>query len=165
MVKGCGRKHRQLGCGRGCFGLRSTASEKNMVLGPLSGCLWLTREKCARLPAKAGIPKLPESARPQNPVQSFRGDIADDFDLIEKDIVLVAEAPMVAPVAPRPPTHPNTARAIGTTKITQGNIGNDHIFLRSFFDKFPANAIGGPNRASAAPREIAVDWDCRHDRP
>ena len=48
-------------------------------------------------------------------------------------------------------------RSIGTTEITQGNIDNDHIYLRSFFGKFPTDAIGGSNRASAAPREIAVD--------
>jgi hypothetical protein len=50
------------------------------------------------------------------------------------------------------------ARHIGTTEITQGNIDNNHIYLRSFFEKFPADAIGGSNRASAAQREIAVDW-------
>ncbi len=52
----------------------------------------------------------------------------------------------------------NAARHIGTTEITQGNIDNNHIYLRSFFERFPADAIGGSNRASAAQREIAVDW-------
>ena len=81
--------------------------------------------------------------------------IEDDND---NDIVIAAEPPVVAPIAPRPWSSQNSARAIGTTEITQGNIDNDHIYLRSFFDKFPADAIGGSNRASAAQREIAVDW-------
>src|SRR5690606_23309840 len=49
-------------------------------------------------------------------------------------------------------------RHIGMTEITQGNIDNNHIYLRSFFERFPPDAIGGSNRAAAAKREIAVDW-------
>ena len=52
----------------------------------------------------------------------------------------------------------HSGRRIGTTEITQGNIDNNHIYLRSSFEEFPADAIGGSNRASAAQREIAVDW-------
>jgi DNA polymerase-3 subunit epsilon len=101
--------------------------------------------------------------RPQKPVQPSRYEIEDNFDLIEddNDIVIVAEAPVLAPIAPRPQSHQQTARAIGKTEITQGNIDNHHIYLRSFFDKFPADAIGGSNRMSAAQREIAVDWGGR----
>lgn len=101
-----------------------------------------------------------QPVRLQNSVQPSRAEIEDDFDLIEvdNDTVIVPEATVVAPIAPRPQSHRNAARAIGTTEITQGNIDNHHIYLRSFFDKFPADAIGGSNRASAAQREIAVDW-------
>lgn len=49
-------------------------------------------------------------------------------------------------------------RHIGTTKITQGSIDNNYINLREFFEKFPVDAIGGSNHASAASREITVDW-------
>lgn len=49
-------------------------------------------------------------------------------------------------------------RALGTTEITQGNLNHSHIYLRSFFEAFPEDAVGGSNRALAAPREIAVDW-------
>jgi DNA polymerase-3 subunit epsilon len=42
--------------------------------------------------------------------------------------------------------------------ITQGNIDNSHIYLSDFFHKFPAQAIGGPNKASAASREVIVEW-------
>jgi hypothetical protein len=49
-------------------------------------------------------------------------------------------------------------RLIGEIEITQGNIDNNHIYLRSIFDKFPADAKGGSNKASAAKKEIIVDW-------
>lgn len=79
----------------------------------------------------------------------------DDFDLIEscEDIVIAMPASVAAPL----PTG-QILRRLGTTAITQGNIDNSHIYLRSFFEKFPADAIGGSNRSSAARREIAVDW-------
>lgn len=51
-----------------------------------------------------------------------------------------------------------TSRHIGTSQITQGNIDNAHIYLRGFFEKFPADAIGGSNKSEAARREISVDW-------
>ncbi len=72
--------------------------------------------------------------------------------------MIVAAAPLVAPTASVLQAPRNDARAVGTTKITQGNIDNDHIYLRGFFDKFPADAIGGSNRASVAQREISVEW-------
>ena len=96
----------------------------------------------------------------QNPVRPSYAEIDDDFDLIEddSDTVILADIPAAAPTAPSLQSHRTAARAIGTTEITQGNIDNDHIYLRTFFDKFPADAIGGSNRASAAQREISVDW-------
>lgn len=98
-----------------------------------------------------------QPVRIQTPVPSSSVEIDDDFDLVEddKDTVIVRTAPVVAPVHQPLKT---AARAIGLTEITQGNIDNHHIYLRGFFDKFPADAIGGSNRASAAKREIAVDW-------
>jgi len=94
------------------------------------------------------------------PMQPSHADNGDDFDVIEdvEAIMIVAEAPVVEQLAPRPASLQNSARTIGTTEITQGNIDNDHIYLRSFFAKFPTDAVGGSNRASAAQREIAVDW-------
>lgn len=103
-----------------------------------------------------------QPVRMQLPVQTGRNAIADndDFDLIEDgdDTVVVVREPPAAP--PRSDAIPrkHSARHIGTTEITQGNIDNNHIYLRSFFENFPADAIGGSNRASAAQREITVDW-------
>ncbi len=73
----------------------------------------------------------------------------------------------VAPILQAPLTSPNTtpiaakirdAKVIGEIEITQGNIDHHHIYLRGFFDRFPADAIGGSNRAAKAPREISIDW-------
>jgi DNA polymerase-3 subunit epsilon len=98
----------------------------------------------------------------QRPVQAGRDPISadEDFDLLEEsdDIIIVIPEPAAAPMPPRPISNQHARRHIGTTEITQGNIDNNHIYLRSFFEKFPADAIGGSNRASAAQREIAVDW-------
>jgi DNA polymerase-3 subunit epsilon len=49
-------------------------------------------------------------------------------------------------------------RLLGTTEITDGDIRKNHIYLRPFFKKFPADAIGGSNAASAARREVTVHW-------
>lgn len=49
-------------------------------------------------------------------------------------------------------------RHIGTSEITQGNIANNHIYLRAFFDNFPLEVVGGSNAASAALQQLVVDW-------
>lgn len=84
----------------------------------------------------------------------------EDFDLIENgdDTAVTHLRPPIAPMPSAPINHRQVGRHIGTTEITQGNIDNNHIYLRTFFEKFPADAIGGSNRASAAQREISVDW-------
>jgi DNA polymerase III epsilon subunit-like protein len=103
-----------------------------------------------------------QPVRIQPSVQTAYTAIAeeDDFDLIEDSgaTVEIVHEPLAAPMRSDAIPHQHTGRHIGTTEITQGNIDNNHIYLRSFFDKFPADAIGGSNRASAAQREIAVDW-------
>lgn len=47
---------------------------------------------------------------------------------------------------------------LGEVEITQANIDYSHIYLRGFFDQFPADAIGGTNKASIAPRQVSVDY-------
>lgn len=53
---------------------------------------------------------------------------------------------------------PTTGRVIGEVEITDGNIANNHIYLRSFFDRFPADAIGGSNKAKRARRDLTIEW-------
>lgn len=51
-----------------------------------------------------------------------------------------------------------TTRVIGEVEITDGNISNNHIYLRSFFDCFPSDAIGGSNKSMRAKRDLTIDW-------
>lgn len=84
---------------------------------------------------------------------------AEDFDLFEPfDQVVEACTTQVDVKAEPEPVTLISARLLGTTEITQGNIDNGHIYLRPFFEKFPADAIGGSNKESAAQREVVVDW-------
>lgn len=57
-----------------------------------------------------------------------------------------------------PAPHGAEGDMVGEVAITEGNIKNNHIYLRSFFTKFPNDAIGGSNKIAAAKREITVDW-------
>jgi hypothetical protein len=52
----------------------------------------------------------------------------------------------------------DTEPVIGEVEITEGNIANSHIYLRSFFDRFPADAIGGSNKAMRAKHNLTIDW-------
>jgi DNA polymerase III subunit epsilon len=90
---------------------------------------------------------------------------AEDFDVIEDFIgessVTLPMAVSVAAVAvttSQPTSMDRACRHIGITQITKGNIDNHHIYLRGFFESFPADAVGGSNKAEAAVREISVDW-------
>lgn len=53
---------------------------------------------------------------------------------------------------------PSDGALIGQVEITHGNLDNNHIYLRSFFDRFPKDAVGGSNRHEKAAREVVVDW-------
>lgn len=66
--------------------------------------------------------------------------------------------PLTAPSAPPSTKEKRLERVVGEVEITQGNIDHNHIYLRSFFDRFPADAVGGSNKAARALREISVDW-------
>lgn len=57
--------------------------------------------------------------------------------------------------SPRLPSEP---RFIGECEISQGNIDHNHMYLRSFFDLFPADAVGGSNKSLMAPKTINIDW-------
>ncbi|WP_131829953.1 hypothetical protein [Consotaella salsifontis] len=47
---------------------------------------------------------------------------------------------------------------IGEVTLTQGNIDHNHIYLRSFFERFPEDAVGGSNRHERARRDVLVEW-------
>ena len=74
--------------------------------------------------------------------------------------------PKVAAVQPAsarpssPPARPmpSSGLSLGEVVLTEGNIANNHIYLRGFFDRFPQDAVGGSNKASAAQRAVTIDW-------
>jgi hypothetical protein len=71
--------------------------------------------------------------------------------------------PVALKAQPRPAavttdSRTETGRVIGEVEITEGNITNNHIYLRSFFDRFPADAIGGSNKAMRAKRDVTIEW-------
>ncbi len=77
-----------------------------------------------------------------------------------KTMPSTATAQTVRPPASRVMTtlQTTTGRVIGEVEITDGNIANNHIYLRSFFDRFPADAIGGSNKATRAKRDLTIEW-------
>ncbi len=64
--------------------------------------------------------------------------------------------PLLLPVTAASRTE--AGRVIGEVGITEGNITNKHIYLRSFFDRFPTDAIGGSNKAMRAKRALTIEW-------
>ena len=46
----------------------------------------------------------------------------------------------------------------GEVEITQGNLNNDHFYMRGFLDRFPSDLIGGANEHEVAARSALVDW-------
>jgi hypothetical protein len=73
-----------------------------------------------------------------------------------------AEAGTFAPHASKAQTgHVGAAggnRLLGETTLTEGNIGNNHFYMRTFVHRFPSDLIGGSNTSEAAPRMALVDW-------
>lgn len=51
-----------------------------------------------------------------------------------------------------------SSRLLGQIQLTAGNIRNNHIYLRDLWHLFPADCIGGSNAASAASRQVRIDW-------
>ncbi|TDE33257.1 hypothetical protein E1B25_21410 [Antarcticimicrobium sediminis] len=54
--------------------------------------------------------------------------------------------------------HRPTYGVIGRSVLTQGNLNNNHFYLREFIGAFPSGVIGGGNRASAAPCTLTINW-------
>lgn len=81
--------------------------------------------------------------------------IDDAFDVIEEmegATCPPAEAPPVSA------TQVLERKIVGRSTLTAGNIKNHHIYLRTFFDAFPREVVGGSNAATAARQAISVDW-------
>jgi hypothetical protein len=72
---------------------------------------------------------------------------------------LIDPLPELSSKPARPSIDPSQGEVIvGRTEITEGNLKNNHIYLRSFFDCFPSDAVGGANKSSVATTLLKVRW-------
>lgn len=111
-----------------------------------------------------------ERVKPSNDSERVRIDISQRGRKLHIDIewddghpAPALGRPAAAPKSPTPvptarPPGPGGGSVIGEVTITDGNIANNHIYLRSFFDRFPADAVGGSNKANVARRELTINW-------
>lgn len=111
-----------------------------------------------------------EGAKPSSDSETIRIDISQrarklhiDLEWDDGQPAPALSRPVAAPkpTPPRPtavPFMPGDRSVIGEVTITEGNIANNHIYLRSFFDRFPADAVGGSNKANVARRELTINW-------
>lgn len=85
----------------------------------------------------------------------------DEFDVVEASPSIVASRPQMVGSSIAPASHtsaPREWKLIGTTILTQGNINNNHFYLRDVLTVFPADCIGGSNIVAAAVRSVTVSW-------
>jgi hypothetical protein len=98
------------------------------------------------------LPSQKEHSRPLRPklVPSPARPLSDLLDPL----------PEVSSKPARPSIEPSQGGVIfGRTAITEGNLKNNHIYLRSFFDRFPSDAVGGANKSSVATTLLKVRWN------
>lgn len=60
--------------------------------------------------------------------------------------------------SPAPPMTQTPDTLVGKSVLSGGNIRNNHFYLTEFLHRFPADCIGGANKASRAPRQFLIDW-------
>ncbi|GGO58396.1 hypothetical protein GCM10011315_27860 [Roseovarius pacificus] len=70
----------------------------------------------------------------------------------------LSEAAKPGGASPEANDQAQARKLIGHTVLTQGNINNNHFYLRDIWSAFPADCIGGANASTAAPRSLTVRW-------
>ena len=82
-------------------------------------------------------------------------EVADDFDAAVSENAFAAET---TPARESPASRAAEGSVLGYVTLTQGNINNNHFYLRDVLAAFPEDCIGGSNAAAAAARTVTVDW-------
>ena len=85
----------------------------------------------------------------------------DDFDVIEESPSIISSRQQTERVRTAPAFLDAGSpdwKFIGTAVLTQGNINNNHFYLRDVWTVFPADCIGGSNMATSAVRSVTVSW-------
>lgn len=74
----------------------------------------------------------------------------------------LTDAPKVAikPVSrPIPVSLPDQERrVIGRSRLSSGNLNNNHFYLTDFLHAFPSDTIGGKNSEQAAAGSLTIEW-------
>ncbi len=115
----------------------------------------LDPEAVAAIAVQVGSPSaplIPERSPISPPNDAPRQIIA------RHTVVVTVSAPAPTPMLTPAVAALSSGNVIGHVELTQGNIDHSHIYLRSFFDRFPSDAIGGSNRHEKAARDVMVDW-------
>jgi len=58
----------------------------------------------------------------------------------------------------QPESDVGAGRLIAQTELTEGNIKNNHFYLRGYVHRFPADLLGGSNKDTKASKEAVIDW-------
>lgn len=87
--------------------------------------------------------------------------VDDEFDVIEESRPNTSSQQQSERVSAALTSHgagTSVWKLIGTTILTQGNINNNHFYLRDVWNVFPDDCIGGSNMAAAAARSVTISW-------
>lgn len=103
------------------------------------------------LHAERAKSRMPASSAPIR--ETF--DVIEDYPEATPSLAEVAKPGGASPEAHEPA---QARKLIGHTVLTQGNINNNHFYLRDIWAAFPADCIGGANASTAAPRSLTVRW-------
>lgn len=49
-------------------------------------------------------------------------------------------------------------RIVGRSRLSAGNLNNNHFYLTDFLNAFPTDTIGGRNTDHAATRSLTIEW-------
>ena len=100
----------------------------------------LTPDVTAAIASQFGGPQFEPVSAPTSP--------------ISEPVIVGSNAPKPSP----PKQYGVDDNLIGQVTLTAGNITHSHIYLRSFFHRFPSDAIGGSNKSLRAAKTIYVHW-------
>ena len=120
--------------------LSHNVQEKLSTIVPVDGAT--DAEEC--------VLRFPTDARQKPPESVTKASVNRQTDKRH------SENPAVCPIANA------EEMVLGRTRLTSGNLRNNHFYLTEFLAAFPRDTIGGRNRSEAADRELSIDWGGPH---
>jgi hypothetical protein len=58
----------------------------------------------------------------------------------------------------QPESDVDAGRLVAQAELTEGNIKNNHFYLRGYIHHFPTDLLGGSNKDAKASQEAVIDW-------